>query len=57
MQERLQAGSFTLHKESTADNVGDLFTKRLDATKSADFTSRLGYRPQEGTSALTLRAA
>ena len=57
VQERLQARSFTLHKESTADNVGDLFTKHLDATKSADFTARLGYAPREGTSALTLRAA
>ena len=57
VQERLQAGSFTLHKEATADNVGDLFTKHLDATKSADFTARLGYSPREGTSALTLRAA
>ena len=57
VQERLQAGSFTLHKESTADSVGDLFTKHLDATKSADFTARLGYSPREGTSALTLRAA
>ena len=57
VQERLQDGSFTLHKEATADNVGDLFTKHLDATKSADFTARLGDRPQQGTSALTLRAA
>ena len=57
VQERLQAGSFTLHKESTADSVGGLFAKHLDATKSADFTARLGYAPREGTSALTLRAA
>ena len=57
VQERLQASSFTLHKESTADNVGDLFTKHLDATKPADFTTRLGYAPREGQSALTLRAA
>ena len=57
VQERLQPGSFTPHKESTADSVGDLFTKILDATKSADLTARLGHAPREGQSALTLRAA
>ena len=57
VQERLQAGSFSLHKEATADNVGDLFTKFLDAKKIEDFTSRLGCAAREGTASLTLRAA
>ena len=57
VQERIQAGDFTLHKESTNDNVGDLFTKHLDQSKSADFTSRLGYTAREGSASLSLRAA
>ena len=57
VQERIQAGDFTLHKENTNDNVGDLFTKHLDQSKSADFTSRLGYAAREGSASLTLRAA
>ena len=57
VQERLQAGSFTIHKEATNDNVGDLFTKHLDQQKSSDFTSRLGYAPREGPASLSLRAA
>jgi hypothetical protein len=57
VQERLQAGDFTLLKEGTNDNVGDLFTKHLEQIKSADFTGRLGYVPREGTASLTLSAA
>ena len=57
VQERIQAGDFTLHKEGTNDNVGDLFTKHLEQAKSADFTARLGYTAREGSSSLTLRAA
>ena len=57
VQERIQAGDFTLHKEGTNDNVGDLFTKHLEQAKSADFTARLGYTAREGSASLTLRAA
>ena len=57
VQERVRAKDFSLHKERTDDNVGDLFTKRLDATKSSKFTSRLGYQSREGSASLTLKAA
>ncbi len=57
VQERRAAGDFSLHKESTNDNVGDLMTKHLDANKAADFLSRLGYQPRAGTAKLTLQAA
>ena len=57
VQERISAKDFTLHKESTQNNVGDLMTKHLEAAKSEDFLARLGYRPQEGVARLTLRAA
>ena len=30
VQERLSAGTFTLHTEGTDDNVGDVFTHHLD---------------------------
>ena len=33
------------------------FTKHLDQSKSADFTSRLGYAAREGSASFTLRAA
>ena len=57
VQERLSSGSFTLHKEGTNDNVGDLFTKHLEQAKSSDFTARLGYVAREGKASLTLSAA
>ena len=57
VQERVNAKDFSLHKESTNDNVGDLMTKHLDATKLVDFTTRLGYHAREGSASLALRAA
>ncbi len=57
VQERVQAKDFSLHKESTQDNVGDLFTKHLDSEKMRKFTTRLGYIAHSGQSKLTLKAA
>ena len=57
VQERLSAGSFDVEKEGTDDNVGDLFTKHLEQTKSSDATARLGHVAREGKASLTLSAA
>ncbi len=57
VQERLHSGDFTLHKEKTDDNVGDLFTKYLDQSKLNKFVAKLGYAYLQGQSSLTLKSA
>ncbi len=56
-QERLHSGDFTLYKEKTDNNVGDLFTKYLDQSKLNKFVKQLSYAFLEGKSSLTLKAA
>ena len=57
VQERLAAGDFSIHKEKTDDNVGDLMTKHLTADKLQRFMAKLDCRSTSGQDDLTLRAA
>ena len=56
VQERLQAGDFSLLKVPTNDNVGDLMTKYLDAQKISKFAAKLGCQFPSSSSRLHLKA-
>ena len=56
VQERLQAGDFTLFKVLGKENPGDLTTKHPDAPTVAKWTSRLGVEFPQSTSKLHLSA-
>ena len=57
IQERVKNKEFTLHKERTDRNVGDLFTKYLDRPKLDKFTSMCGFVVPRSASQLGLKSA
>ena len=57
IQERIRAGDFAVHKESTDNNVADLFTKHLAKPKMDKFFLRLGFRIPTAANALALKTA
>ena len=56
IQERIRAKDFTVHKESTDNNVADLFTKHLAKPKMDKFMGKLGFRVPTSENALALKA-
>ena len=57
VQERLSAKDFSVHKERTDDNVGDLLTKHLPNDKCQKFIKKFGYEFRAGSDEMTLKAA
>ena len=55
IQEMLKCGDFTVHKESTHDNVADLMTKYLTRAKIDNFLTRLGYCDSDTDNTMALR--
>ena len=46
---------FSVHKESTDNNVADLFTKHLAKPKMDKFMGKLGFRVPASENALALK--
>ena len=57
IQERIRAKDFTVHKESTDNNVADLFTKHLAKPKMDKFMGKLAFRVPTSENALALKTA
>ena len=55
IQERIRAKDFSVHKESTDNNVADLFTKHLAKPKLEKFAAKLGFRIPKTNNSLALK--